>query len=394
MGKYKELPEGWEWKRLGDVTNIIMGQSPPGESYNEIGAGTPFLQGNAEFRLENPLHKKWTTDPLKMAKKGSVLISVRAPIGDINIADIDYCIGRGLASIDSQLMDKRYLFYLLKNEKQNIENKGTGTTFKAVSRSILVNLLLPIPPLETQRKIVAILDHAETTRQLRSQADTMTQQLLQSTFLEMFGDPLKNHRNWKTALLIDVAEVVSGVTKGRDFGGKNIIMAPYLRVANVQDGYLDLSEIKEIEALDSDIEKYALEEGDVLLTEGGDRDKLGRGAVWHGDIPNCIHQNHIFRVRANRDLLVPEYLSSLIGSTYGKLYFLRSAKQTTGIASINSTQLKNFPVIIPPIELQNHFADIVSHIQKTDNSMLSSRITFNQFYDSLMSKAFTGELVA
>ena len=118
----------------------------------------------------------------------------------------------------------------------------------------------------------------------------------------MFGDPVTNPKEWKEIKLKEISEIVSGVTKGRKLTGKSTIFVPYLRVANVQDGYLDLTEIKDIEVLPSDIEKYALQDGDILLTEGGDPDKLGRGTVWNGQIPMCIHQNHIFRVRVNRSI--------------------------------------------------------------------------------------------
>ena len=185
---------------------------------------------------------------------------------------------------------------------------------------------------------------------------------------------------------------MSGVTKGRKLAGKSTIFVPYMRVANVQDGYLDLTEIKDIEVLPSDIEKYALQKGDILLTEGGDPDKLGRGAVWNGQIPKCIHQNHIFRVRVNGEYLIPEYVSALIGSTYGKKYFLKSAKQTTGIASINSTQLKNFPVLIAPLELQFKFAKVVSQIEKITESQQKSLLEINNLFDSLSHEAFTGKL--
>ena len=165
-------------------------------------------------------------------------------------------------------------------------------------------------------------------------------------------------------------------------------------MANVQDGYLNLTEIKDIEVLPSDVEKYALQDGDILLTEGGDPDKLGRGAVWNRQILTCIHQNHIFRVRVNRECLVPEYLSMLIGSAYGKMYFLKSAKQTTGIASINSTQLKNFPALIAPLDLQLKFAKMVHQIEKTTESQKQSSLEINNLFDVLMQKAFNGELVS
>lgn len=164
---------------------------------------------------------------------------------------------------------------------------------------------------------------------------------------------------WKKVPLDQVACIQTGLAKGK----KNInnpVSVPYLRVANVQDGYLDLSLIKKIEIGRDDIHRYSLKCGDVLLTEGGDFDKLGRGAIWQGDIDPCLHQNHIFVVRPQTHILTPEFLSLLIGSSYGKAYFLKCSKQSTNLASINSSQLKKFPVLLPPKDEQVAIADLCS----------------------------------
>jgi type I restriction enzyme S subunit len=163
---------------------------------------------------------------------------------------------------------------------------------------------------------------------------------------------------WKVKKLQQVAKIQTGLAKGKK-NIKNPIKLPYLRVANVQDGYLDLTEIKEIEVDQENIERYQLQMNDILLTEGGDFDKLGRGHLWKDEIPVCLHQNHIFVVRVNRDVLDPHFFSSLTGSEYGKKYFLSCAKQTTNLASINSTQLKNFPAIIPPLPEQRRITEIL-----------------------------------
>ena len=164
----------------------------------------------------------------------------------------------------------------------------------------------------------------------------------------MFGDPVLNPKGWKEARLDQISEIVSGVTKGRKLVGKATVLVPYMRVANVQDGRILIDDVQKIEALESEIEKYRLKRGDILLTEGGDPDKLGRGAVWKGEIDPCIHQNHIFRVRTNKKIILPEYLSALIGSQRGKRYFFKAAKQTTGVASINKTQLSRLSGISSP----------------------------------------------
>jgi type I restriction enzyme S subunit len=168
-GGFKEtelgpLPEEWEVVRLGEVAEITMGQSPPGETYNTQGIGMPFLQGKAEFGKVHPSPVKYTTNPLKIGKTGSVLISVRAPVGDVNIADMDYCIGRGLASISfkNEYGYNEYLFYCLQFLKPLLEKEGYGSTFKAINKEVLTKFQIPLPPLEEQKAIAGILSTVQS----------------------------------------------------------------------------------------------------------------------------------------------------------------------------------------------------------------------------------------
>ena len=164
---------------------------------------------------------------------------------------------------------------------------------------------------------------------------------------------------WENKRLDKVAIIQTGIAKNQN-SGQETIELPYLRVANVQDGFLDLSEIKTINIHKDKADRYRLKNGDVLLTEGGDFDKLGRGAVWEGQIPNCVHQNHVFVVRVNNSELLPSFLSAQTGSSYGKRYFLNCSKQSTNLASINSSQLKAFPVLFPPLPEQKAIVDLLS----------------------------------
>ena len=163
---------------------------------------------------------------------------------------------------------------------------------------------------------------------------------------------------WTKASLEDVAEVQTGIAKGKLVSGQSVSV-PYLRVANVQDGYVDLSIIKEIVVKPAEVERYRLRKGDVLFTEGGDFDKLGRGTVWQGEIDPCLHQNHVFAVRPSSARLLPAILALQAASDYGRRYFQLSSKQSTNLASINSTQLKQFPVIVPPLPEQRKIATIL-----------------------------------
>jgi type I restriction enzyme S subunit len=152
--------------------------------------------------------------------------------------------------------------------------------------------------------------------------------------------------HWEVARLKHVATVRGGVAKGRNLGDSPTVTLPYLRVANVQDGYIDLTEVAEIEVAVSEVERYSLRKGDVLMNEGGDNDKLGRGDVWNGEIHPCLHQNHVFAVRPSR--IVSEWLALLTSSDYAKRFFESRAKQTTNLASISSSNLSELPVLLPP----------------------------------------------
>lgn len=157
---------------------------------------------------------------------------------------------------------------------------------------------------------------------------------------------------WPIMRLAQIAQVQTGVAKNGERKLKRPVELPYLRVANVQDGHVDLRDIKTIEVEAADVSRYRIEAGDVLMTEGGDFDKLGRGTVWNGEISPCLHQNHVFAVRVDRSALLPEFLAAYCAAEPGRRYFLGCSKQTTNLASINSTQLKELPLPVPPLAEQ------------------------------------------
>jgi type I restriction enzyme S subunit len=197
---------------------------------------------------------------------------------------------------------------------------------------------------------------------------------------------------WRTMPLSECAVVQTGVAKGRKLNGAEAISVPYLRVANVQDGYLDLSEIKTIEIRRSELSRFSLETGDVVLTEGGDFDKLGRGFIWNGEVLGCVHQNHIFAVRANRDLLMPEFLAYLTQSAYGKAYFLSVAHKTTNLACINTTKLKALPTLVPTKDEQK---EIVASMKGVDQKLAieeRKRNALDLLFRTLLHHLMTGKV--
>ena len=239
----------------------------------------------------------------------------------------------------------------------------TGARMPRADMKVLMSMTVPLPSLEEQQRIVALLSRAARIKSLRARAAAQLDEFAPALFAGMFGGPREISKRYRCKPLRDVAEIASGATKGRRIALAERVDVPYLRVANVQDGFLDLDEMKTIAMRRSEVDKYALAIGDLVMTEGGDIDKLGRAAVWNGELDYCAHQNHVFRVRPNRALVLTDYLRGVAGSEYGKSYFLSVAKRTTGIASINKTQLGGLPVPIPPLDLQKRYALLAAEVQ-------------------------------
>ena len=158
--------------------------------------------------------------------------------------------------------------------------------------------------------------------------------------------------HWATAPFDKVAVVIGGVTKGRDMRGRDVVTCPYLAVANVQRGFFKLTDLKTIQIGKDELNKYLVKEGDLLITEGGDWDKVGRTAIWRGAVENCLHQNHVFKARVPSSCLLNEWVELVFNSGVGRDYFAGATKQTTNLASINMTQLRSFPMPIPPLDEQ------------------------------------------
>ena len=157
--KERKLPQGWRWTQLGDVCDIISGQSPPGHTYRDIPEGLPFFQGKADFGLRNPTARVWCVAPKKIAMPNDILISVRAPVGPTNVADVECCVGRGLAIIRCKKnADMDFVLSFLKLTQEKISQMGTGSTFSSISRIHLLNLEIPLPPFSEQKRIVADLN--------------------------------------------------------------------------------------------------------------------------------------------------------------------------------------------------------------------------------------------
>jgi len=295
------------------------------------------------------------------------------------------------------VLDPRYIHHFLRlpQVRSMGQVRMTGSAGqRRVPSNFVATLRVPLPSLAEQRRVAAILDSADALRKARDFALGAVDRLGHAAFRALIGDPVTNPMEWRTGVRLgDVADISSGITKGRRLReGETTSSVPYLSVANIQDKRLDLHEVKRIEATIGEVERFKLVPDDLLLTEGGDPDKLGRGTVWRGEIDGCIHQNHIFRVRVNDEQVSPMFLSWLLSSSRGKRYFLRSAKQTTGIASINMSQLKDFPLLSPPLAVQRRFEGQLKDVARAKELQLAARMELDALFASLQHRAFRGGL--
>lgn len=349
---------------LGEVATIKGGGTPSKSNPDFWGGDIPWISpkdmkqwniSDAEDRITFSALKGSATN---LIPSGSILVVNRSGILKhtlpVGITKRAVAINQDIkAFICGKETCSSYIAHIIKAAEKIVLTWVRATTADNFSIENLSRLLIPYPMLAEQQRIAAILDKADALRRKRNGVTRLAASIPQALFVHTFGNAETIAARWHKYLsLSDIAEISSGITKGRKQPIGPLRSVPYLAVANVQDHALDLSSVKSINASESEIEKLLLKNGDLVLTEGGDPDKLGRGTIWRDELPEAIHQNHIFRVRPTDPNVEANYLMHLIGSRYGKDYFLKAAKQTTGIASINKTQLSDFRVPLPPIDLQ------------------------------------------
>lgn len=311
-----------------------------------------------------------------------------ATCGTVNITEPKSYITGNAMCLDNVRPDilLEYLYYCLLH--YDFSNVISGSAQPQITRQGLEKVKIAICSIEEQNKRTSSLRKISTVIAARQKQLQKLDELVKARFVEMFGDMLLNDMAWQESTLDTLADVVSGITKGRRIRETELIEVPYMAVSNVKDGYIDWTTVKTIEATKQEINQYRLLPDDVLMTEGGDPDKLGRGAIIKAPLENCIHQNHIFRVRLDESVILPIFFAGYLKHQKAKRYFLRCAKQTTGIASINMRQLKALPVLLPPLQLQRQFATFVEQTDKTKVAIQKALDEAQMLFDSLMQKYF------
>ena len=275
MTELGPLPEAWRLVKLGEVATLTMGQSPPSSTYNVVHHGLPFLQGKAEFNQIYPQPIKWCSSPKKIAEKGAVLLSVRAPVGDVNLADRRYAIGRGLAAIEgTRELDNWYLFFYLNFAKRRLKEKSSGSTFKSINKGVLQNFNLPLPPLPEQRAIAHVLRVVQEAREATEEVIAAARELKKSLVRHLFTyGPVPVHATNQVALqeteigplpghwqVVRLGEVVS-LRKGT-VHPSNVPKARYVGLEHLVSGEIRIKQFGHAGATRS--AKAVFEKGDIL----------------------------------------------------------------------------------------------------------------------------------
>lgn len=364
--------------RLDDICAINMGQSPDSASYNENGEGMPFFQGNADFGKIHPKVRVWCSAPTKIAHAGDVMISVRAPIGALNIADRECCIGRGLAAltVNEDLCVKDYLWYAIASKVDELNSKGTGSTFKAISKGVLAETEIPLPDLNEQKKVAEQLTKVDGLIAIRKEQLAKLDQLVKSRFIEMFGDPIRNSFGLNTKPMTDICEVIDG-DRGKnypttdDFSDDGYCL--FLNAKNVtSDGFNFENCMYITEEKDATLRKGRLRRGDVVLTTRG---TIGNLAFYTNEVP-------FEHVRINSGMVILRMKQEVADEVYFIEHFKMqladikskiargSAQPQLPISTMNKIQ-----ILIPEIEQQREFA---AFVKQTENSKLAIQQSLNK----------------
>ena len=277
-----------------------------------------------------------------------------------------------------------------RNRLANFINKAVNQA--SVSIGNLRTIPVSVPSLPEQRHIAAILDQADALRAKRREALAQLDSLTQSIFIEMFGDPATNSLGWKLFGIGDLADVQGGLqvtTARRDLP----LEVPYLRVANVYRRYLQLDEIKTIRATPAEVSRTTLKEGDLLVVEGhGNPKEIGRSALWDGSIPQCVHQNHLIRVRFDAGKVVPVYACEYLNSSGGRRHLVKAGKSTSGLNTISVSDVRVAPVALPPLALQQTFATRIQAVESLKTTHSAALAELDALFASLQHRAFAGQL--
>jgi type I restriction enzyme, S subunit len=365
---------------LGDACDVIMGQSPPSSTYNTIGDGLPFFQGATDFGDVYPKTRIYCSAPARIAEKGDVLISVRAPVGPTNRAPAKSCIGRGVAALRPHPeLDVLYLFYFLRHQEARLAYLGKGSTFDAIGRDDLEEYPIPLQPLPVQRRIAGILDKADRLRRMRRYALELSDQFLPALFLRMFGDRLDHPT--KRQLRDDVT-ISGGGTPSRDRLDYYTGRIPWLTSKDMVGDYIWDTE--------EHITEEAIAESATKLVPAGSVLLVVKSKVLAHSLPVAIakvplcHGQDIKSIQCNAEM-EPEFLRFLL--KYNAPWLLRIARGAN-TEGLTLPMLNELPVPDVSVSEQRSFAGQVCLVEQERASQREALRQAEHLFQSLLNQYF------
>ena len=378
-----EIPEGWEVSKLKYLGRYVNGYPFKPDDWGDKGKPIIRIQ-DLTGSNDSPNYYDGDIDAKYHIENGDILVSWAATLDAFIWNKGDGLLNQHIfkAIPQEEKITSYFFFWMIKEAMQNMNNDNKhGIFMQHVTLDVFNNFSVPLPPLSEQKRIATYLFQkiSEADIMLDDTLSSITgyKKLKQAVITQAVTKGVRGEREmkdsgvewigeipkeWRKTQLRHCATIKSGITLGKSYSKDTVLIErPYLRVANVQGGYVDLNDLATIEVTPDEDLKYRLHSGDVLMTEGGDRDKLGRGCVWHGEIEPCLHQNHVFAVQTNETILLPEFLEYLTASDVGRSYFDVTAIKTTNLACTSSSKVLAFTIPLPPIEEQ---IEIVSYIKK------------------------------
>lgn len=404
-----ELPDGWEWKKLGDVGELITGVTyKSNEAIDEPADNhIPILRANninGEINFENLVYVPISrVKDRQLIRDNDILIAMSSGskniVGKAAQSGHDYYGSFGAFCglfRCKEHVNKKYVGFFFKssNYRTIISHLSRGANINNLRKENIKYLDIPIPPLETQHKIVAILEKAEETKKLRAQADELTQHLLQSVFLEMFGDPVSNPKGWSIATLEDIlVELMNGLylPKERYVSGAGIEM---VHMSDAFYGVVEVGKLKMVNATDDEINKYCLTKNDLLIAR---RSLNYEGAAKACQIPEInkplLFESSLIKITPDLNTVLPIYLYYYLNNEVVRKEYVYKYITKSTISGINQTSLKQISILLPPLEIQKKFASIVDKSEITKQYQQQSFQELDNLFNTLMQKAFTGELI-
>ena len=364
------MKQGWEYKKLGEVCNITMGQSPDGKSIND-NEGVEFHQGKTCFG-ERTLGVSclFSNAPVKLAEANSVLLCVRAPVGYPNITNRKICIGRGLCALYAkENIDNTFLFYSLLGKQSHFEKNATGSTFKAISSKVISNTEIPFPPKSTQLSIVSELDKINELIRLKKEQLKDYDNLAQSIFYEMFGDPVENEKGWEVKKMKDVCTHIVDCPHSTPKKADTTTNYPCIRTSELKGGTISWSTMQYLEKdeYEKRIARLKPETGDIIFGREG---TIGDAVILPSGYNFSLGQRTML-IRTDNEMIINTFMHRTLMSEWIK-HQIEYVNVSSTVAHVNIKDFKLFDVPLPPLPLQHLFAQRIEQIERQKSAVQKS----------------------